>query len=1140
MKKIYALLIIFAFCSAVKAQSCNPGTAKAQLDINNVNTTILGTGDMWWDLASAKYEVPKGGGASSMFAGSLWIGGLDAGGQLHTSAMTYRQNGVDFWPGPLDTVTATTDNFTCNMYDRIWKVDRQMVADFRANYKNVSYIIPKDILEWPGNGDVSKGQAKNLAPYVDVNGDGYYNPHDGDYPAFNFTGIPNCNADYLLGDQTLWYIYNDKGNTHGETRGLPFGVEIQTQAFAYKSLGDIGNMTFYQHKIINRSANTYHNVYIGQWADFDLGLYSDDHTQCDVKRGLGIGYNGDSIDGSGTTGTYGKHPPAIGIDFLGGPKAYAGEGKDSYGTSFVDSAGRIQMAKFVYYTNDFTVQGNPVTASGYYNYLRGMWLDTTAMTYGGAAKGGSTVCDFMFPDNTDPSGLGTGGIPQPRWSEETAGNIPDDRRFLMSAGPFTMKPGDVQIVTIGVVWARDYNGTNLTSIDKLKQADDVAQKLYNHCFDTSYVCPMQPASMTVANNYLSVNLTCPASGATYSWNFGDGISSSSQNPSHTYVNPGKYIISLKVSYPCGSDSTSQTITVYNSPKPLGVQLQRMEGQGNGGWMIDMMQESEDSVFTNPTPRVMHPIYKSFAGPVYVDVLDSSLLPNGKFAIAFSDTTKNATWKLFEYGNSGLSSDTVYSTSSVSIGNYQVIPKWGLAIQAKYVTNPTTNIVDKNGFIEASMEFSDPSKNWLTGLSDKDTLWDNNWIRSGKMSNVFPSPFDDYVGIDDNEAYEKVLGGTWAPYRLCAYTDGSGICTAGPAFDKFITQNDMRKTLASVDIILTSDKTKWTRCPVIELSESTGFSQGGARKMDLRSSASVDQNGILGDGITISTNPTDPGYIAATGLGWFPGYAINLETGERLNMAFGEDSGQPAENGRDMIWKPTSDVWSPGKDPIFGGKHYIYLFAHTSDQTFPASDPYLPNSLKNVPRYDGGSAVRQLLNTEALHPTAANKYKKCVYGDAMWVNIPLLNPGHTILESDVKIRLRVAQKYRHGLSASGGTTLAPFAIQDTIATPFNKNNPLYNFSKGNITTSINMVNAPVINVSVFPNPFDNATTFVFDGNTSEVHQLAIYDITGRQVHSFENIREKQFTMQRGNMSSGIYFYHVTTADGKSRIGKLILK
>lgn len=1143
MKNICTLFSALALTVSVKAQPCIPGKGHAQLDINNVKTTLLNSGDLWWDLMRAKYEVPKGGGVNSLFVGALWIGGIDPGGQLHTAAMTYRQTGIDYWPGPLDTTTVSTTAAVCNQFDRIWKVDRKTVNEFRSHFKDTTYIIPKDILEWPGNGDVSKGQTKELAPYIDVNGDGFYNAHDGDYPAFNFTGVPDCSGKYLQGDQVLWWIFNDMGNNHTETKGLPMGVEIQCQAFAFKSIDEIGNTTFYQYKITNRSSMQYNKVYVGQWVDVDLGYPFDDYVGCDVKRGMGIGYNGNPNDGSGGIyGTYGVKPPAIGIDFLGGPKPFdSSDGKDSLGTSFVDSSGRIQMSHFIYYNNDFTVQGNPTKQSDYYNYLRGYWIDGTPLTYGGTGKGGTTFCDFMLPGASDPSGLGTGGVPQPAWSEISSGNPVGDRRFLMSAGPFTMKPGSVQTITVGVIWAQDIKGGDpLASVKKLQVADDRIQNFFNSCFDSTKICNVPNAAINVTTNELDASFTCPVTATAYTWYFGDGAKSNLQNSSHSYSAPGQYTVSLNVTYSCGSDSISKIFKVFKSGKPLGVELQRMEGQGNGGWVLDMLKESVDSIFTNPSNRVLHPKYIALRGPVAVDVLDSTLLPKGKFSIQFSDTTKNATWKIFKYGNAGLPTDTVYSTTAISVGNYQVIPQWGLAVEVKYTGSP---FVWNEPILESTMEFSNPSKNWLSGLSDKDTTDHDNWIRSGNISDIPAGPFDDYYSgispVDNFEFFEKILGRTWAPYRLCAFSNYALTCTAGPAWDKLISQNDLRKTLASVDIILTSDKSKWTRCPVLELAEEITFAEGGARKLDLRESASVDKNGVKGDGVTISSNPGDAGYIAPTGMGWFPGYAINLETGERLNMAFGEDSGLPFENGRDMLWNPTENIWSAsGHNPLFGGKHYIYVFAHTADFTpFSSGDPVLPNGPKSLPRYDGGLSAWKLLNTVKV-TTSNNNYKKVVYTDAMWVNIPLLTPGHSLLETDVKVRIRVAQPYKYGFSAKYGISLPSQFVVDTLSGAYNKNMPLYNFDSNKIVAGMNK-GAVSIEVSVYPNPFDRQATFVF-GNIPDLKQLTIYDISGKEVRTYINIVENQFVLQRGNLSSGVYFYHVMSNDGQTRIGKLVIR
>lgn len=108
------------------AEGCAPATAQTDLNINNVRARILGGGDMWWDLNDAQYEVPKGSNKHAMFAGALWLGGIDDADQLKLAAMTYRQDGVDYWPGPLDDNASTSEGI-CQEYDRHWTVLRSDV-----------------------------------------------------------------------------------------------------------------------------------------------------------------------------------------------------------------------------------------------------------------------------------------------------------------------------------------------------------------------------------------------------------------------------------------------------------------------------------------------------------------------------------------------------------------------------------------------------------------------------------------------------------------------------------------------------------------------------------------------------------------------------------------------------------------------------------------------------------------------------------------------------------------------------------------------------------------------------------------------------------------------------------------------------
>ncbi len=252
--------------ATVAAANCNPTTAQSDLDINNIRTTILVGGDMWWDLANAKYEVPINSNKHAIFAGALWIGGLDAGGQIKVAAQTYRQTGIDFWGGPIDTNIVNIPIEECQKYDRHWKVTKNEVKDFIADPSKAT----NDIKSWPGSGDPAYSEGNYLAPYIDVNIDGNYDYKDGDYPGYNFLGdypvipgtpLTECN-NYIFGDKTLWWVFNDVGNAHTETNSDPIGLEIRAQAFGFKTNDEINNMTFYKYQIINRSTlNTYSNLF---------------------------------------------------------------------------------------------------------------------------------------------------------------------------------------------------------------------------------------------------------------------------------------------------------------------------------------------------------------------------------------------------------------------------------------------------------------------------------------------------------------------------------------------------------------------------------------------------------------------------------------------------------------------------------------------------------------------------------------------------------------------------------------------------------------------------------------------------------------------------------------------------------------
>src|SRR5207244_1086031 len=76
------------------------------------------------------------------------------------------------------------------------------------------------------------------------------------------------------------------------------------------------------------------------------------------------------------------------------------------------------------------------------------------------------------------------------------------------------------------------------------------------------------ANPTSGQSPLTVQFTDQSSGsvASWSWNFGDGVTSTAQNPAHTYNSAGNFTATLTVTGSNGqASSASQTITVTNAP-----------------------------------------------------------------------------------------------------------------------------------------------------------------------------------------------------------------------------------------------------------------------------------------------------------------------------------------------------------------------------------------------------------------------------------------------------------------------------------------------------------------------------------------------------------------------------------------------
>ena len=471
MKRKYLLLLML---SSIALASVAQQPPLSRIEINNVNATILGNGSCFSPQKYVEYvepkpcptwSVPAGTTKETIYQHALWFGGLDSSDSLHLAALRYGQYSGspagDYGSGPLKTADASIDLYNAMKYHHIWNLTRAEIEQFIANHNTAGYQIPDDILTWPAHGDA--GYAENLAPFVDVNHDGRYNPADGDYPD-------------IKGDQCLFFIFNDVFLPHLESNGGALGLEVHAMVYAFNAPNDeaLNNTVFVNYKFFNRSANDYHNTYIGLWTDWDLGYARDDYVGCDVQRNSCFAYNGMEIDGSGEWEAYGDNPPVQVLTVLNGPDG-------------------LGMTGFMYHNNTTSVTGDPRDASEYYMLLQSRWFDGSHLQYGGGGFPGwdGTVgpdCNYMFPGDTDPDNIGTGGVAPnggyntngKYWTEEESGNSPEDRRGLASVGPFAFPAGGVKELDYAFITV--WKNSSMSAFERKGEFIDHIKSLFNNGF----------------------------------------------------------------------------------------------------------------------------------------------------------------------------------------------------------------------------------------------------------------------------------------------------------------------------------------------------------------------------------------------------------------------------------------------------------------------------------------------------------------------------------------------------------------------------------------------------------------------------------------------------------------------------------
>lgn len=1186
--------------------ACAPATGYIEMDINNVRAGLRNGGDIWWNGDAGRFIVPKpekgGKEVSALFAGAVWLGGYDSGGNLKLAAQTYRNAGNDFWPGPINEATINVTDQDCLDWDRFFVVYRDTIDNYRKYWRNNKDpqtgeiadldAIPSSLKEWPAKGNpyftsifqyALPDNDAGLADYEDVDGNERYTPEGGDFPKI---GIRGCQDAQTYPDMMVWWVYNDIGNIHTQSQAKQMAMEVQVQAFAWKSNDEINNMNFYRYKLINRGVDTLFNTVFAKWVDPDLGCSEDDYIGCDTSRSLMYVYNKDAVDGdqgstcTGGAATYGNNIPLVGIDYFRGPL------RD---TNWVDKNGinrdsqiEIGMTSFMYFNREGnSAMTDPSLDIQYYNYMTSRWKDGTHVTFGGSGYNPSSTAFIDYVLTADPND-------NSGWNMCTANLGNADRRTIQASGPFVLRPGVKNELIVGIVYVPDVEYP-CPDISALQQVDETSQALFDNCFklldgpdapdldfielDRELICLLtndKENSNNYNELYQEVDKTAIVSDEELAkYRFEGYIIYQLKNANVTrqdftnsdkarvvykcdiknkvekifnwtsYLDPGTkqvhyYPVEMVSGFnkgvghsftikedQFGSGNTRRLINNkkyyytavaygYNNWKQFDTKdnsgqkkpyfegrnnintytviprktnwknlktvygqqpaITRYSGVGTGG---DTLQVSDDERVRMLSPNYDYKItYLPGAGPVNVRVYNPFEVKSGEYTLEFmdSDGSKTVTnedrWQVRIKGTT----DTVFSDRDISRINEQLITKYGISVTTGQIPDVGSLQDKKNGGLGCEISYKNPTGDqWVNFLG-------------GNLDVPFNYAYNKDPRDPDNGLVNMCDGGLM-PFTLTKYYPDTGqqffftpmwLDPTGSILQ--LGSNTPLKNLNNVDIVLTSNKDLWTQCVVVEtgtevteVKDGSGncvaCKEGNARQFDPRQSPSVDKNG-----------QPDPSAPNLKGYGYFPGYAVDIETGERVNIFFGENSvfrTAALENvfplncvndvnniGGDMIFNPNPiTICQPIQAPInliFGAHHIMYV----TNQKYDACNQIYTELAK-------ANKARKLLALKNVTWTG-------------WIlsSVPMKPISEGLIPNDVTMKLRVDHSYKKYLNASTlvdsfpkyswklegveATDLTneayPDALKNILITP----NPYYGFSQyeGNrYATTVKLVNLP---------------------------------------------------------------------------------
>ncbi len=431
MKKTPLLFLLFlclVASSVLNAQDdCEGATSAITFSGNNLEQlTYQGHGLLYEGLGTRFYSSDSTL-VNTIFSSALWIGGETPSGIQLLQARTYGAgNGtIGAKPGPLNPEDGQPFPDVCENFDRFWVVSLSELYLFQADLQDNGQLDNDHpaILSWPGRGNPFSLTENGfelpdvpLAPFIDADGDGIYNPEMGDIPQ-------------MKGDKMMWWMYNSSGN---------FPLQYSNRCYAFDDdpePGVLDKTLYFEMEVTSFLDEPITNTSTALFIDADLGCYTDDFVGCFPEADLAFVYNKDSLDGledgscPQNVSSFQNEIPVLGIKLLESPLSDQGE--------------PLGMTSFIAYVNAGVGSPppqitDPNNFTEYYNYMSGRWRDGSPLTVGGLGFGGTETTQFAFPGN--PSN-------DEEWSLCSIDGPTLDYRMLLGSGTFQFDPG--QTIKLG-------------------------------------------------------------------------------------------------------------------------------------------------------------------------------------------------------------------------------------------------------------------------------------------------------------------------------------------------------------------------------------------------------------------------------------------------------------------------------------------------------------------------------------------------------------------------------------------------------------------------------------------------------------------------------------------------------------------